>query len=248
MSELSGLLAIWEREFRVFLREKSRIFASLLSPLMWLFIFGGGVGSALSTSSFNYQTFIYPGIIVMSCLFTSIFYGAYVIWDKRLDFLKEVIVSPLSRTTIFFGKALGGVTDAIIQASVLVVLGPVFGVHYGWFLIPLYAVLFIMITGLVSIGLIIGSLMESPEGFGLITSLINFPLFFLSGALFPLDNLPSWLKGITLMNPVTYGVDAVRSLMLGTSTFGLFKDVLVLVAFAVIIVVIGAWTFSKMKV
>jgi len=248
MSELSGLYAIWEREFRIFLREKSRVVASIISPLLWLFVFGSGLGSTVTIKSLNYQTFIYPGIIVMSVLFTSIFYGAYVIWDKRLDFLKEVLVSPLSRTTIFFGKALGGVTDSVLQGTILILLGPLFGVHFGWNLILIYLFLFILVTSLVSIGLIFGSVIESPEGFGLIMSMVNFPLFFLSGALFPLDNLPTWLKVFTRLNPVTYGVDAIRGLMLGTYTFSLLTDFVVLLGFAIVMVLIGTYAFKKMKV
>jgi len=248
MSELSGLYAIWQREFKVFLREKSRVVASIINPLMWLFIFGGGLGARFSVENFNYQTFIYPGIIVMSTLFSSIFYGVYIVWDKRLDFLKEVLVAPLSRTTIFFGKVLGGVTDAMIQASILFLLAPIFGINFTFNFILIYIFLFILVVGLVSIGLTVGSLMESPEGFGLIISSVNFPLFFLSGALYPLDDLPYWMSILTKIDPVTYGVDGIRGLMLGINTFGLVVDFLVLVGFAFLMILIGTFAFKRMKV
>lgn len=249
MSELSGLYAIWEREIRIYFREKSRLAGSIVSPLLWLFLFGTGMGSAFSGAgaNFNYQTFLFPGIITMTVLFTSIFYGAYVVMDKRLDFLKEVLVSPVSRTTIFFGKVLGGVTDATIQATILMVLAPIFGIPFSFNLLLAYVFLFLMVTGLVSIGLIIGSLMDSPEGFSLIMSFLNFPLFFLSGALFPLDNLPSWLLIFTRLNPVTYGVDAMRQLMTGMGSIGLFTDLIVLVIFATIMIAAGTWSFGRMK-
>lgn len=247
MSELSGLYAIWKREFKVFLREKSRVFASVINPLMWLFVFGGGLGARFSIGDLNYQTFIYPGIIVMSVLFSSIFYGAYIIWDKRLDFLKEVLVSPLKRSTIFLGKVLGGVTDAMIQASILLLLSPIFGISIVLSLIPIYIFLFILVVGLVSIGLTVGSMMESPEGFGFIVSFINFPLFFLSGALYPLNNLPEWLTVFTRINPVTYGVDAIRGLLIGSGVFGLLTDLAALGGFSFFMVVIGTLAFRRMK-
>ncbi len=247
MSELSGLYAIWEREFKIFLREKSRVVASIVNPLFWLFIFGGGLGSRFAVESVNYQTFIYPGVIVMSALFSSIFYGVYVVWDKRLDFLKEVLVAPLSRTTVFLGKVLGGVTDAVIQASILFLLAPIFGIGLGLNVILIYVFLFILVVGLVSIGLTVGSMMESPEGFGLIVSFVNFPLFFLSGALYPLDGLPDWLAIFTRINPVTYGVDAIRTLMLGVSSFGLFLDFAVLLGFSAVMIAIGTFAFKRMK-
>ncbi len=115
MSELSGLYALWYREFKVFIRERSRIVSSLVQPLMWLVIFGTGLGSVIEISGSNYQAYIFPGILVMTVLFGSLFFGLYIIMDKRVDFLKEVLVAPLSRTTIFFGKVLGGATDGTIR-------------------------------------------------------------------------------------------------------------------------------------
>jgi len=162
MSELSGLYALWERELKIYLRERSRIVSSAINPLLWLFVFGGGLGSEFSVGSVNYQTFIYPGIIAMTVIFSSIFYGAYVVWDKRLDFLKEVLVAPIARSTAFLGKVLGGVTDGVIQATIMLVLAPIFGIPAGLGFALVYVVLFVLVVGLVSIGLIIGSMMESP--------------------------------------------------------------------------------------
>jgi ABC-2 type transport system permease protein len=247
MSELSGLYALWEREFKIFLRERSRIASSLINPVLWLFVFGGGLGSEFNVGSVNYQTFIYPGIIVMTIIFSSIFYGAYVVWDRRLDFLKEVLVAPINRSTAFLGKALGGTTDGLIESTIILFLAPIFGISAGLSFALVYLLLFILIIGLVSVGLIIGSLMESPEGFGLISGFVTFPLFFLSGALYQLSNLPAWLSIITLLNPITYGVDAIRGLMLGTYKFGLLIDGPVLVIFALAVIGIGTFTFKRMK-
>ena len=116
MSELTGIYALWYREVKIFFREKSRVFSSILTPLMWLLLFGSGLGSAVSFGGVNYRTFIFPGILNMSVIFGSIFFGTYIIWDRRIDFLKEVMVAPVSRTSIFLGKALGGTTDVLLQA------------------------------------------------------------------------------------------------------------------------------------
>lgn len=248
MTELDGLYALWYREFKVFLREKSRIVSSLFTPLLWIVVFGGGLGSSVSLGGTNYQVFIFPGILTMTILFSSIFFGLYIVWDKKIDFFKEVLVAPLSRLTIFAGKTLGGCTDALIQGSLMLAFGVILGISYSVQMV-VQAMIFMLVlaAAVVSIGLIIGSFMESPEGFNLIVSFLVFPLFFLSGALFPIDNLPSWLRAFTTLNPVTYAVDGMRGVMLGMSTFPVMMDFGVLLGFAVVMIVIGSIAFSRMK-
>ena len=252
MSELSGLYALWYREFKVFIRERSRIVSSLVQPLMWLVIFGTGLGSVIEISGSNYQAYIFPGILVMTVLFGSLFFGLYIIMDKRVDFLKEVLVAPLSRTTIFFGKVLGGATDGTIEICILLVLGELFfGIHFTWYsLIVSLIVIALLMVAIISLGLTFGAMMSSPEGFGLMSSFVIFPLFFLSGALFPVKNLPSWLYVFVAANPVSYAVDALRTVILGTpSGFGgLGRDFIVIIAFALIMVAIGTQALKRMKV
>jgi len=248
MTELDGLYALWYREFRVFLREKSRIVSSLFTPLLWIVVFGGGLGSSVSLGGTNYQVFIFPGILTMTILFSSIFFGLYIVWDKKIDFFKEVLVAPLSRLTIFAGKTLGGCTDALIQGSLMLAFGVILGISYSvQMVVQTMIFMLVLAAAVVSIGLIIGSFMESPEGFNLIVSFLVFPLFFLSGALFPIDNLPSWLRAFTTLNPVTYAVDGMRGVMLGMSTFPVIMDFGVLLGFAVVMIVIGSIAFSRMK-
>ena len=247
MTEFGGLYAIWEREVRVYLRERSRVLSSIVSPLLWLVVYGGGLGSQISVSGMSYQAYIFPGIIVMALIFSSVFYGASIVWDKKIDFLKEVLVAPVRRSTAFMGKVAGGATDGVIQATIILILGPFFGVVLGLQILLVYLYMLVLLVGLVSIGLIIGSFMESSEGFSLIGGFIVFPLFFLSGALFPLTNLPDWLLTLTLVNPVTYGVDAMRGLLLGTYRFGPLVDLGVLLAFAAVMVGLGSLAFSRMK-
>lgn len=255
-NEITGILAVWYREFKVFLREKSRIVGSIVNPILWLLIFGGGLGSSISISGLNYQAFIYPGILAQAVLFSSIFFGVYIVWDRKIDFLKEVLVAPISRASIFLGKVIGGATDSLMQSFILLLIGWIFGavglipglhITILSFFGALF-VLFITTTFLVSAGLIIGSRMESPEGFQLISSFLIFPLFLLSGALFPIGNLPKWLAPFTFVNPVTYSVDGLRNVILGTSQFHLAMDVGIIGAFAVLMVLVGTFAFRKMKV
>ncbi len=250
MSEASGIYALWYREFKVFTRERSRVVSSLITPLMWLVIFGTGLGSILNGAAVggDYQTFIYPGIIAMTVLFSSLFFGVYIVWDKKIDFLKEVLVAPISRTSIFFGKVLGGTTDGMIQVVILMVLGTFFGIHYT--ILSFMATLvfaFILIIGIVSIGLTIGSYMSSPEGFSLIGGFVIFPLFFLSGALFPLKSLPAWLYTFVSINPVTYAVDGLRGIIIGIHQFSIMYDLSIILLFAFIMIVIGTYSFKRMK-
>ena len=256
MSDLSGIYALWYREYKVFLRERSRIVASVVNPLLWLLIIGGGLGSVLSFGGVDYVSFLYPGVLVQCALFSAVFFGVYIVWDKKIDFLKEVLVSPMSRSSVFIGKILGGSTDTLLQLAVLLAIGWLFsllGIIHDVIFTPLsvaIAVAFLLVTtaGLVSIGLIIGSQMESPEGFQLIGSFLIFPMFFLSGALFPIENLPAWLAPFVYINPATYAVDGLRWALLGMHHFDPLLDFAVVSAFAVVMIGIGTYAFRKMRV
>jgi len=248
MSWKLGLYGLWLREVKVYFREHSRMLSSIFSPLLWLFVFGKGLGASVSIQGVAYDTFIYPGIIAMSTLFSSLFFGVYIVWDKKVDFLKEVLVSPLSRTVIFLGKVLGGTTDAMIQVTILLLIAPLLGIPLtiqGLVLSYLAAIL--LAIGIVSIGLIIGSVMESPEGFGLIVTFVAYPLFFFSGALFPTENVPVWLKPFVMIDPVSYGVDALRQITLGTGQNPLLFNLGFLTVFAAVMVYIGTIAFDRMK-
>jgi len=247
MSELEGIYAVCLRELKVYMREKERVVSSLISPILWLVAFGTGLGSVVSIEGVNYQTYIYPGVLVMSVLFSSLFYGVYVIWDRKLDFLKEVLVAPLSRVSIFIGKVLGGCTTVAIQSAALLVIGYFIGLAlpletFLWVLL----LLFVLSVALVSLGLAIGANMKSPEGFMLVANFVIWPLFFFSGALYPLDSLPAWLAGVTNVNPVTYGVDAVRGAVIGVQHFPLMVDIGVMLLLSLFVIVVGTWSFRRM--
>ena len=245
---LTGISAIWQREILTFLREKPRIVSAAINPIFWLVTFGAGLGSTVAIEGINYQQFIFAGIIVQTVLFSCIFYGSYLVWDRRIDLLKAVLVTPLSRKSIFFGKVLGGVTFALIQTAIILAFGFFININYTMTSIAL-VLLIVTITaaGLTAMGLTIGSLMTSPEGFQLITTFVIFPLFFLSGALFPLDNLPPYLSALTAINPVTYIVDALRGLLTGLQYYGNIENIIILAAFAVTANFIGVQAFKRMR-
>jgi len=188
-------------------------------------------------------------------LFSAVFFGVYIVWDKKIDFLKEVLVSPMSRTSIFIGKILGGSTDTLLQSAILLLIGYAFsvtgvlaGITFSVVSVVIACIfLFVTTVGLVSIGLIIGSQMESPEGFQLISSFLIFPMFFLSGALFPIENLPGWLTPFVLLNPATYSVDGLRGTLIGLHRFNLGVDLLVISIFSLAMILIGTYAFRKIK-
>ncbi len=248
MIELDAVYAIWLREAKVYIREKERLVASIISPLLWLFVFSVGVGGEISGQGADYQAFVFPGILLMSMLFTSVFYGLYIIWDRKLDFLKEVLVAPASRNSIFLGKALGGITNAMVQAVVLLIIGALFILPISpmqlVYLIPL---LLLIAFSMASMGLVIGANLRSEEGFGLASNVIIWPMFFFSGALFPLQNLPTLLKQISLVDPVTYAVDAIRIVLLGTGAFSIYYDIGVLLLFAVVTGALGLISFGNLQ-
>ncbi len=248
MSEIEGIYAIWLREAKIYMREKERVISSIVSPLLWIFAFGAGVGSSMDIiQGYSYQVFIYPGIVVMTVLFASLFYGVYIIWDRKLDFLKEVLVAPVSRASVFAGKVLGGATDTMIQVVFLLIIGLFISVPLTpLVIIKAFLMLLLISIAMVSVGLVIGANLKSPEGFSLVINFVMWPMFFFSAPLFPLSNLSGLLAAITFINPLTYGVDAVRGIILGVHHFPIYLDVAVMVLFALIAMVAGVLSFRRM--
>jgi ABC-2 type transport system permease protein len=232
--------------------------SSFVQPLLWLVVFGTGIGAALrggfQIAGVNYQQLIFPGIVAQTLLFTSMFMGISVIWDRDFGFLKEILVAPISRFSLFIGKMFGDSTDAIIQGVIVFGIAILLGINFSLtaFLVCLPIMLLITI-GLVSVGLIIASFIGSLESFGAIQSFINLPLFFLSGALFPVvgSNI-EWLEVAARLNPLTYGVDALKTVILGAAYAPLqiqplFVDIGIIGVFDLVMMAVGTWAFGKMK-
>lgn len=242
------IYAIFLREIKVFTREKERVASMLVSPLLFLFALGRAVDAQSPTARFTYQQFIYPGTLAMVILFTSITYGLYIVWDKRLDFLKEVLAAPISRADLFIGKAAGGVFSALVETVIVLLIGRVFilKINFVSALLCLLATIVVsmMIT---SIGLSIGGKMKTMEGFGLVMSFLTWPMFFLSGALFEIKDDNFWLKIAALINPFTYCVDLIRKILIGYSSFPVATDLAVIFAFTTFFCFIGIKIFGDLQ-
>jgi ABC-2 type transport system permease protein len=248
MSELRGIYTLWLREVRRFVRDRSRLIGSLVTPVLWLLIFGTGLGASMGSfaghTGYTYQQFLLPGIIGQSLLFTAMFMGISVIWDRQFGFMKEILVAPVSRASIFAGKMLGVATGCMMQGVIVLALGFLIGVSLDLYTIGAALVLMTLITiGLVCIGLIIASLMTSLESFGTIATFVNMPMFFFSGALFLVKSLPWWLQWAFYINPLTYGVDALRTVILGSAwtqpVLPLGVEILIILAFDVVAIAVG---------
>lgn len=220
---LNGIYTIWYRDVLRFSRDRSRIASSLAQPMLFLFIFGAGLSPAMGRlgggpAGVSYVQFMFPGIITMAVLFTAVFSAISVVWDREFGFLKEVLVAPLPRWAVVVGKALGGSTTAMLQGILILLLAPFVNVGLTPLAIAaLLPAMFLTAFALCSLGLVVAARMRSMEGFQLIMNFFLMPMFFLSGALFPLSNLPGWLALLTHIDPVSYGVDAIRRIVLGQS-------------------------------
>lgn len=217
---------VWLRELIRYVRQRSRLYGSVVRPILWLFILGMGLRPSFgNVQSFNYTQYIFPGIIAMSLIFTSIQSAISIIWDREFGFLKEILVAPVPRTAIALGKAFAGSTLAVMQGAIILILAPLVRVSIVWYKIfLLIPVMFLISFALVGIGIVIASRMTSFEGFGTIMNFLVMPMFFLSGAMFPITGLPSWLKSIIVINPLSYGVDLLRTIILGISNFPVILD------------------------
>lgn len=237
---------IWLREIRVHIRDKAVVVSSIARSIIWLAVFGGGFGVArFQGLDVGYQEFIFPGIVVMSLLFTSIKSGISVIWDREFGFMKEILVSPASRFSIMAGKVLGGSTIAVVEALVILLLGPIFGVHLDLAkIIFSVCIMFLVSFILVSIGLIVSSVMRTFEGFQTIMTFLVMPMFFLSGALFPPNTLPAWMALIAAINPAAYGVDALRHVLVGFGYRSMLADLSIMFALMAVTVSLGVRAFK----
>jgi ABC-2 type transport system permease protein len=255
MTEIRGIYTLWLREVKRYVRDRARIVSSFVQPLLWLVIFGSALSALvrISIPGLTYQQYIFPGIIGQTLLFTSMFIGISVIWDREFGFLKEIMVAPISRFSVFTGKLLGASTDAMIQGIFVFVLGALLGITSNPLILGEALPVMILITfGLVSIGLTVASFMQSLESFGLIVNFINMPMFFLSGAIFLIrgPGVPSWLQIVASCNPFTYAVDALRTVILGGSwqpLYPLYVDLLVVACFDLAMIAIGTWAFGRRK-
>jgi ABC-2 type transport system permease protein len=207
------------REILRFVSERSRMLSSFAMPLLFLVIFGAGFTKVMGplARGVNFIQFMYPGIIAMTVLTSSLFAGISVVWDREFGFLKELLVAPLGRTGIVLGKAIGGTMVALVQALIMLVLAPILGVSLTpKMVLTLIPIVVILALGLSGLGILIASFMQSQQGFQVIIQILIFPLIFLAGVFFPVNDVPVWMEIISKVNPLTYGVDAIRQIFLGS--------------------------------
>jgi ABC-2 type transport system permease protein len=239
---------MWLREMIRFSRSKSRIIGSLATPLFFLVILGTGYSSMPGSGTLN-KSFLAPGLIGMSVLFASLMGGVSIIWDREFGFLKEILIAPVSRFYVALGKAMGGVTTAMIQGILIMIIAWFLGIEYVsiWGVLAAIVVMFISGIGFIGLGISLASKIESHEGFQMVMSFLTMPLVLLSGAFFPISNLPVWLKVLVYANPLTYGVEALRWCLLGNSTISIEISIGVLLIFAVLMIGLGGKLFGKMR-
>lgn len=242
---------LWLREVKKYLRSRAQIVASLGTPLMYLAVLGFGLGPVFrKAGQGSYLQFMAPGVIGMTVLFTAMFSGIAMLWDRQFGFLKETLVAPVPRVQIMIGRTLGGATVAVIQGAIIFAVTLILGfrpasalaVPVAFLLIALIAVVF------AALATAIGSSLKEMQGFQMVMNFLVMPLWFLSGALYPLDGLPAALAVLTRIDPLTYGIDGVRGMMIGATHFGVAVDVGVLLAVGVLFVIAGAWRFSRIEV
>jgi ABC-2 type transport system permease protein len=251
--EFNVIYVIVVREFKKFIREKSRLFSAIARPLLWLFIVGGGMSRIVPAGEgVSYIQFIFPGILGLTILFSSIFSSISIIWDKEFGFMKEILVAPVSRFSVVVGKATSGMLISTIQAVIVLGLFPFIGLDLS--LLQFFsAFLICALLGftIASFGILLASYYESYESFSVIMNFIVMPMFFLSGAMYPVKLLPSVLKAAAKANPLTYGIDALRNVILPLETgkmssdFSIYSDVLIIMAIAVVFVFIGGKAFER---
>ncbi|MFH1399038.1 MAG: ABC transporter permease [Candidatus Woesearchaeota archaeon] len=242
---------MWLRQIKRWWRSKPRVIGSLAQPLLFLVAMGFGFGPIYTKAGGgNYIQFLAPGIIAMSVLFTSMFNGISVIWDKQFGFLKETLVAPVSRSSIMLGRTLGGATVATIQGLLVLAISYMVGFRMTSIAFFPLALLFMFLIAFLytAFGTAIASRLEDMEGFQLIMNFLIMPTFFLSGALFPLNDLPALLKTVTSLNPLSYGVDGLRGTLTGTFQLGIALDFAVLAIAVTIIYLIGCYFFSHIEV
>lgn len=247
---MKPISALWMRQVKKHWRSKARMFGSLGQPILFLIALGFGLGPVYQKAGGgNYLQFLAPGVIAMSILFSAMFAGIEVIWDRKFGFLKETLVAPVPRIQIMIGRTLGGATVAFLQGIIVTIISVIIGFRFVSTAHLFLAIIFMFLIAILftALGTAIATRLEDMQAFPLIMNFLIMPLFFLSGALFPLTGLPRALEIITKLNPLSYGVDALRGTLTGITHFGLLLDFGVLTVATIILGAIGSYLFTKME-
>jgi ABC-2 type transport system permease protein len=252
---MSAIYILWLRELKRYTRSRAQIVASLGQPVLYLLVLGFGLGPVFQRAgNGNYLQFVGPGVIGMTVLFSSIFSGLGLLWDRQFGFLKETLVAPVPRLQIMIGRTLGGATVSVIQGLLVMAVCVIAGFRPANIMLLPVAIGFMVAIAVVfaALGVAIGSSLQDMQGFQLIMNFLVMPIYFLSGALFPLTGLPKALAILTALDPLSYGVDGLRTVLLHQPpfqpAFHISTNIAVLVGSGAVLLVIGAWRFSKIEI
>jgi ABC-2 type transport system permease protein len=248
---MKKIYILWLRQLKKYWRSKSRIIGSLFQPLLYMVAMGYGLGAVFSKAGQgNYLDFLVPGIIGMNIIFTSMFSGMEVIWDRQFGFLKETLVAPMSRYNIMLGRTIGSATIAAGQGFVVMLLSLFLGFHLISVAAAIYAILIMFLISLLftSLSTMIGSILKDMQGFQAVMNFLIMPLFLLSGAMYPLSGLPAFMAAIVKVDPLSYGIDAMRAVLINQSQFGIGVDVAVLLGFTVVFLFLGGYFFKRIQI
>ena len=245
--ETQALVMIWKRELIRLMRDRAQIAGSLARPILWLVILGLGMGSSFpGFGNVRYVEYLFPGIVALNLLFASFLSAISIIWDREFGFLKEMLVAPISRTSIAVGKAASGATVAFLQGCLVLVFIPLIGVHVNvGALCAAVPIMLLVAFSMTSLGLMVASRMTSFEGFGTIANFLIMPMFFLSGAIFPLTSAPRWIAILARMDPMTYAVESLRAVLIGGGGAFPVGAVAVLLCFTCLTLSGAVWAFCR---
>ena len=262
MNNLRGVYTIWYRDILRFWHDKMRMIGSMTFPLLFLFVFGSGLSARMGSlgPGIDFAQFMFPGIIGMTVLMSSFMAGVSVVWDREFGFLKEVLVAPISRASVAVGKTLGAATVALLQGIIMLLLAPLIGVSLSvWTVLALLPLMFLLSASMGSLGILLATRIRSMEAFQAVMQMLLFPMVFLSGVFFPVQNLPAWMNFLVKINPATYGIAPIRQVMLGASpdspfsisllghTMSLWDNVAVLALFGLAMILLAMWSFSSQE-
>ncbi|MBE0461652.1 MAG: ABC transporter permease [Candidatus Aminicenantes bacterium] len=246
----AAVYVLWLREMKRFFRAKSRVVGNLAMPLFFLAFLGLGFNRMVVPGmphDVNYIRFLVPGILGMSLLFSSTFGGLSVLWDREFGFLKEIMVAPVNRVSIVLGRVAGGVTTSMMQGVLILIASTVLGFRFSSVVSILISFVFMVLISItfLGLGLIFASMMKDMQGFSIVINFVIFPLFFLSGAIYPLENFPNWLRVFSYLDPLTYGIDGLRNTLIGVSSYPLVFNLAIMLVFSFGMVILGAYFFEK---
>ena len=258
---IRGAYTIWYRDVVRFKRDRVRMFSSLGMPVVYLFVFGSGLSPAMAEMGggrIDFKQFMFPGVLTMTVLFTSVFSAVSIVWDREFGFLKEVMVAPVSRVAVALGKVAGGSTVSLFQGLIVLLLAPVLGVDLSISqIVTLIGLMILLAVMMTALGILIAARQTSMEGFHMMMNFVLLPMFFLSGAFFPLRGIPIWMELLSKLDPVTYGVDPLRQvslralvppdLMHTIALNPLTYNVIIMAAFSVVFLIPAVWLFGRQK-